>query len=213
VIEFPKAKQKRLMLPGANGLLEAICKTPDNVNDHAVVLICHPHPLYQGSMDNKVVTTLARAFSDLGYRTCRFNFRGVGKSDGQYDKGEGETEDALCLSNWLKDCFPDAALWLAGFSFGSYIAARVADQQNVKRLVTVGPAVEHFDFVPLHIQCPWLILQGEADEVVSSALVRQFVAKTNAQVDFVQFPGVGHFFHGQLNALREAVVKGCSNDS
>lgn len=172
----------------------------------AAAVVCHPHPLQQGTMSNKVVTTVARAFARLGADAVRFNFRGVGKSAGSYADGVGEREDALAVAGWCRDRWPGRRLYLGGFSFGAAVAAAVAARVAPAGLVTVAPPVDRLpaDFVaPL---CPWLLIHGEADDVVPVKPVLDWCAKLPAPPRVVLLRGVGHFFHGRLPALTEAVV-------
>lgn len=204
---FPEAKQHSLMIEGPVGQLEAITQCPESPRD-ITAIICHPHPLYAGTMHNKVVHTLSKAFLELSIKTVRFNYRGVGESEGSYGEGVGETDDALAIARWAKRVAPNDRLWLAGFSFGSYVAARAASELQPEQLVTVAPAVSRFDFSELQpVGCPWLVLQGEADEVVSPEKVYQWVESSPEEPTLIRFPEVGHFFHGQLIALRDTVVE------
>lgn len=163
-------------------------------------------------MTNKVVTTLARTAHELAVPTLRFNFRGVGASSGSFDEGRGETEDALTAVAWGRQRWPDAALWLGGFSFGGVVALRAsttADAGRVARLVTVAPALaRNYDAagdirVPA---CPWLIVQGDADEVVEPSIAIDWAARLQPAPRLVVLPGVGHYFHGQLPALQQHVT-------
>jgi alpha/beta superfamily hydrolase len=170
------------------------------------VIICHPHPLFGGAMGNKVVTTLARTFHDHGMATIRFNFRGVGKSTGAHDQGHGETDDVLAIAAWVKQERPQDTLWLAGFSFGGYVAANAASSLAVAQLITVAPQVSRFDDIDLSkILCPWLVIQGEADDVISPDAVYEWAEHQQPAPTLVRIPGAGHFFHGQLGDLRKVV--------
>lgn len=178
-----------------------------------VGIICHPHPLYEGSMDNKVVTTIARAWQSLGVATLRFNFRGVGKSEGKYGETEGELADLLAVQAWLESKTPHCPLWLSGFSFGSYISAKAASflQQKVQALLSVAPPVHHFDFESLTIpSCPWRIVQGDQDEVVPFNSVLDWYEKLklkNEDVILKVMSGASHFFHGRLIELKAEIVE------
>ena len=152
------------------------------------------------------MTTLERALHELGLATLRFNFRGVGASAGTYDHGNGETDDALAIAAWLARVRPRDALWLAGFSFGSYVALRAAEQLPVKQLIMVAPAVTLRNFAALRApDCPWLVIQGEADEVVDPAAVYAYVAIHDPAPTLVRLPEAGHFFHRRLIELRAIV--------
>ena len=201
-----------LALAGDAGKLEAVVEVPDGVTAPAAFLVvCHPHPLHGGTMDNKVVTTLARSARELGVPTIRFNYRGVGASEGSYDDGRGETQDALIAVAHGRQQWPDAFPWLAGFSFGGAVALRACTTRGVgkvDRLLTVAPALGSHYASPQQIQvpgCPWLLVQGDADEVVDPQLAVAWAEQLEPAPRVVLLPGVGHFFHGKLNELqREA---------
>lgn len=197
-----------LRLPGPAGPLEAITSAPaDDVAAPATAIICHPHPPEGGSMHNKVVHTLARGFGELGLRTLRFNFRGVGHSAGRYDAGAGETEDALAVLEWVRRQRPHDEIWLAGFSFGGYVSLRAAARFPVARLTLVAPAIHRFagTGVPPAPRVPVLVLMGDADEIVPPPEVVEWCEMLAPPPELRLFPGVGHFFHGKLNELRAAV--------
>jgi hypothetical protein len=159
-------------------------------------------------MHNKVVHTLVRGFTDLGLRTVRFNFRGVGASEGSFAHGAGETDDLLAVLAWVRVQRPDDAIWLAGFSFGAYVALRAASAFPVAQLVTVAPAVHLYDFDAFETpQAPWLLIQGTADEVAPPAQVVAWARGQKPAPHVVELPGVGHFFHQRLNDLRRVVVE------
>ncbi len=198
---------ERVMLPGPAGLIEARIEIPQGVTlREAFGVVCHPHPLFGGTLDNKVVYTVARSFHDLGVPTIRFNFRGVGKSEGSYADGIGETDDALAVIAAGREKWPGAALWLAGFSFGGAVALRAAASSAPARLVLIAPAVKR---VPLAgvapPACPWLIVHGDADDTVPHQEVLDWAAQQPLAPQIALLPGVSHFFHGQLPELRNAV--------
>lgn len=201
---------ERLVLQGHAGALEALIETPAADNTSAVGafgVICHPHPLYGGTMDNKVVWALARAFQELGAPTIRFNFRGVGASPGTHDGGRGETHDALAVIDYGRQRWPEAALWLAGFSFGAAVAIRAAGSANPARLVLVAPGINKTDVRDAAPPgCPWLIVQGDADDVVPPGLVIEWARSLAPQPQLAVLPGAGHYFHGRINELRDAVL-------
>lgn len=205
--EFPSAESK-IFLSGPAGKIEALGTTPTKDARNILALICHPHPLFGGTMHNKVVYTLAKALKDLGVRTLRFNFRGVEKSEGSYAEGNGETEDLIAVLAWARHVRPQDALWLAGFSFGGYVATRVASTHpDVKQLITIAPGVESFDFTQFKTpHCPWLVIQGEKDEIVSPVAVYQMVEQQTPPPHLVRIPNAGHFFHGQLGELRQSLI-------
>ncbi len=194
-----------VVVPGPAGTLEAAIDTVGAASG-AVAVICHPHPLEQGTMQNKVVTTLARAFAHLGAFSVRFNFRGVGGSQGRFDDGVGERADALAVVAWSRARWPGLRLYLGGFSFGGGVALTSAAEAQPFGLVTVAPPVEKLppSFVPP--SCPWLLVHGTADDVVPVAPTEAWVAGLAAPPQVVLLEGVGHFFHGQLRTLESAVA-------
>jgi alpha/beta superfamily hydrolase len=199
-------------LDGPAGRLEAVAEVPSGAADPAAfMVVCHPHPLHGGTMHNKVVTTLARTAHALGAPSIRFNYRGVGASEGSYDDGRGEVDDALAAVAAGRQRWPDAALWLAGFSFGGIVALRAsvrAAAGPVKRLVTVAPALGREFSDPADIAlpgCPWLIVQGDADEVIDGALVIDWGRRIVPAAELAVLPGVGHYFHGRLAELQQVV--------
>jgi alpha/beta superfamily hydrolase len=197
---------EHLLIQGQAGALEAIVEET-SVPGSSYALVCHPHPLYGGTMDNKVVTTLARALHDTGIPTLRFNFRGVGASAGGYDAGVGETADADAVASWGAERWPGRTLVIAGFSFGAYVALRLAQQRLPRHLITIAPALELFDAFGMAVpRCPWLVVQGDADEVVDPAAVINWVNGLEPKPRLVVLPGVGHLFHGRLRELHDAVV-------
>ncbi|HUQ51785.1 MAG TPA: alpha/beta fold hydrolase [Gammaproteobacteria bacterium] len=172
----------------------------------ATAVVCHPHPLQDGTMRNKVVTTLSRAFTRLGADTVRFNFRGVGASAGSYADGIGERDDALAVVAWCRARWPQRRVYLGGFSFGGAVAAAIAARAAPAGLVTVAPAVDRLarDFAAP--SCPWLLVHGDADDVVPPQPVVDWAATLATPPRVVLLPGVGHFFHGRLPALIDAVT-------
>jgi alpha/beta superfamily hydrolase len=204
---------ERLRIAGPAGVLEAIVEDPGDSGGPSYAVICHPHPLYGGTMENKVVTTLARALRDAGVATLRFNFRGVMLSAGAYDQGVGEIADADAVASWGELRWPGKTLIIAGFSFGGYVALRLALQRTTARLITVAPAIEMFDALTTATpDCPWLIVQGDADDVVNPKAVIAWAASLNPAPRLVVLPGVGHFFHGHLQELRDAVNSAIRSD-
>lgn len=193
-------------IPGPVGALEAMTTCPAG-EPKGVAVVCHPHPLYGGTMHNKVVHTLARALVELGFRTVRFNFRGVGASAGRYDQGVGETEDALAVLEWARARAPQAPLWLAGFSFGAFMALRAAARFSVAQLILVAPPVQNYPELgpPPVPRAPVLVLQGDRDDVVSPAAVQAWTDAIAPAATLRVIPLAGHFFHGRLNDLRAAL--------
>ncbi|ALP54459.1 hypothetical protein Tel_15605 [Candidatus Tenderia electrophaga] len=196
-----------LFIDGPAGALEALAENFDHL-DNGVLVVCHPHPQHGGTMNNKVVHTLSRAGHELGLATLRFNYRGVGKSGGSYAEGEGETDDLLAVIDWLDETAQPPTVWLAGFSFGAYVAMRASSQRPVDQLITVAPAVHLLRFQGLAPPaCPWLLLQGTADEIVPFEEVRAWIDKLETPPQTVYFEAAGHFFHGRLVELRRAVTE------
>jgi len=196
-----------LYIDGPAGRLEALYDEPA---DHGVAggaVICHPHPQHGGTMHNKVVHTLARAFGRLGFATLRFNFRGTENSEGDYDGGVGELQDALAAIAWMRSRQRDKPVWVAGFSFGAAIAIRAAVADTVDGLVSVAPAISRFasdlDSEP---RCPWLIVHGDRDELVDVEETIAFVNSIAPGPELFVLEGAEHFFHGRLVDLREAVM-------
>ena len=199
------AKLEHVSIAGQAGALEAIVEDP-GVQSPSYGVICHPHPLYGGTMDNKVVTTVARALQETGIPTLRFKFRGVGASAGEFDQGVGETADADAVAAWGAERWAGRSLVIAGFSFGGYVALRLAQQRLPRCLITIAPAVQGFAASTAVPHCPWLVVQGDADELVDPSRVIDWVNTLDPKPRLVVLPGVGHFFHGRLRELRDAVI-------
>jgi alpha/beta superfamily hydrolase len=198
------AQTQRQSITGPSGAIECALDMPSGT-PRGVAVVCHPHPQHGGTMDNKVVQTLARAFVQLGYSAVRFNFRGVGASQGAWAEGAGEIDDALAVVGAFRAV--GQPLLLAGFSFGAYVASIVAsrlaaDGAAAERLVLVAPAASRFDMatVPSDTQ----VIHGESDDVVPLAAVFDWARPQSLPVTVV--PGAGHFFHGQLALLKSLVV-------
>lgn len=199
---------EKLTLAGPAGALEAMLETPEGADDARVAVVCHPHPVYGGTMTNKVVHIIAKAFNELGVAAIRFNYRGVGASAGAYDDSRGETLDTLAVIQWAQVRFPGARLWLGGFSFGGAIALKAAAQVQPERIVTVAPAIQRVDVSRIALpKCPWLLVQGDQDELVDAEDVKAWVATLDSKPELALLPGVDHFFHGRLNELRDVVVR------
>ena len=170
-------------------------------------VVCHPHPLYGGTMDNKVVHTLARAMMECGAPAFRFNFRGVGASGGKFDHGRGEADDLASVVAEGRRRFPSARLWLGGFSFGAFVALRAAARVAPDKLVAVAPPVARFDLGEVaNPDCDWMLAQGDADDVVPSAEVLVWAAKQAHAPRLHVLAGAGHFFHGRLHELKPLVL-------
>lgn len=199
------------LVPGPAGPIEAIVSYPPDFQvGQPIAIVCHPHPLHGGSLNNKVVYTVAKTFNELGVVTLRFNFRGVGESAGSYDQGRGEAEDVLALAQWLRDRFPASPLWLAGFSFGAYVAAR-AQQQGLEaeRLLLIAPPVTMFDFSALgQIEAPGLmVVQGGKDEVIDPDAVADWTKTQDPGLACHWMTSAGHFYHGRLNRLHDIILR------
>jgi len=200
------AGEQPLLLPGAVGNIEAKLHLPviNNLEGppKAVLICCHPHPQFGGTMNNKVVHTVVKTFSKMGVPALRFNFRGIGQSEGDYDEGRGESDDLLMLSNLMQKSWPDSQLWLAGFSFGSWVAAGCAVAAGAKQLLSIAPPVRYFDAVDFQSPaCPWLVLMGEQDEVVEPSEVYAWIDAQLIPPQLIKFPETGHFFHAQIVKL------------
>jgi alpha/beta superfamily hydrolase len=206
---FPRA-ETTLTIPGPAGAIEVAVELPKPEDARrGFAVIAHPNPPEGGTMRNKVVTTCARAFTDSGLAAVRFNFRGVGASQGEFDGGRGEILDMLAVVQWAMQQRPADALWLAGFSFGSWVALLVARQVPVQQMVTIAPPVGRRDFsAVLPPPCPWLLVQGEADEVVSAPAVLEWAQRQDPAPTIVRMPDTGHFFHRRLIDLRGAIRNG-----
>ena len=200
------AQVEQLTIPGPAGGLQALVEAPQAGEIAHFAVVCHPHPLYGGTLVNKVVYTLARAFQELGAATIRFNFRGVGASEGTYDHGAGETEDALAAVAYGRQRWPNASLWIAGFSFGGAIAIRAARQARPERLIAVAPGVTLLDVGSVSPKGPWLIVQGDADDVIEPRYVLDWAGKLAPAPEVSVLAGAGHFFHGRLHELKQVVL-------
>jgi alpha/beta superfamily hydrolase len=203
----PQAAQ----VPGPAGWLEARLEDPlpEGAARQVIGVVCHPHPLHGGTMQNKVVHTAARAMQEAGAATVRFNFRGVGASEGRYDNGAGELLDALAVVEWSRARFGCDALWLAGFSFGAATALQAATAgARPLKLVTIAPPVGRIIVDPTpRPACPWLIVQGDQDELIELAAVRQWAAGYAPAPEIAVLSGAEHFFHGQLALLRATILR------
>jgi uncharacterized protein len=200
---------RRYQLAGAAGAIEVLRDEPVSGKPrHGMAVIAHPHPLFGGTMDNKVVQTLARAFVQAGWTALRFNFRGVGASQGEHDEGRGELDDMLAL---IAAEAPEGPLALAGFSFGSFVASRAAQTlwaaRPIEKIVLVGTAASRFDVATLPTEAHdlTLVIHGEHDDTVPLASVMDWARPQSLPVTVV--PGGSHFFHGQLPLLKSLVAR------
>ena len=204
-----------VLLRGAAGNIEALIDAPATVK--GIALVCHPHPLFGGANTNKVAHTLARAFRDLGYAVIRPNFRGVGKSEGTHDHGEGETEDMLSVISWAESRWGALPLALGGFSFGGYVQVRVAKRlaegiAPPRQLVLVGMAAgdttgsgRSYDTPALPTNVPALVIHGENDDTVALANVLDWARPQEQPI--IVIPGADHFFHGKLHVIRKIIER------
>ena len=206
--EFRPPVPQPAIVEGPLGALEARVEDPaPGVVPGAVGVVCHPHPLHGGTMQNKVVHTLARAMQELGVPTLRFNFRGVGASAGTYGDGIGEVDDALAAIAWARERWRCEALWLAGFSFGAAVSLEAARRARPAALVSVAPPVGRI--IVGHVErpaCPWLVVHGEQDELVDAQAVRAWTAAFDPPPELAMLGDATHFFHGRLGELRTRVM-------
>jgi len=208
--ETPMSKTpraERLFIDGPVGRLEAIFELPAEPTPVGCVVVCHPHPQHGGTMHNKVAHTLARAFVRTGFAALRFNFRGTEESEGVYDEGDGELADALAAIEWMRARYSEAPLWVAGFSFGAAIAVKAAVATEVDGLISVAPAISRFALgLETQPTCPWLIVQGDQDELVDVDETVDWVDGLEPGPELLIIPDGEHFFHGRLLELREVVA-------
>jgi len=191
---------------GPAGQLEGLLESMRDSAPVASAVICHPHPVHGGTMHNKVVHTLARAFIGQGFSVLRFNFRGTGQSEGKYDGGHGELLDALAAIRWMRERGPELQVWLAGFSFGAAITMRASLETEPRGLISVAPAVPRFaDNTDSQPDCPWLIIHGDQDELVDIDETVEWLNKLEPGPELTVFPDTTHFFHGKLVLLRQTV--------
>lgn len=208
--DMPTANE-RFLMPGAIGPLEAVLdfakeEPREQWANPPIAVVCHPHPLHGGTLTNKVAHTVAKAFAELGVTSLRFNFRGVGQSHGSFDQGRGEVDDLLAAVDWLRARHPEAPLWLAGFSFGAFVALSGQAPARAARLLLVAPPVAMFDF-PAEggVNIPWMVVQGESDEIVGPAEVTTWARQQANAPEYVWMDKAGHFFHGRLIELKQRI--------
>ena len=210
---FPNEESTPLVLDGPAGAIEVIVEAAEAHARPLVAVLCHPLPTEGGTMHNKVVTIAARALRESGAATVRFNFRGVGQSEGTFDDGNGEADDLRAVVAWVRRQRPDAKLWLAGFSFGAYVSLKVAAELKPDMLISIAPPAGRgweFDAITPP-DCPWLVIQGEADEIVDPAAVYAWLdglKGLKSTPELVRMPETSHFFHRRLMDLRGAVKNG-----
>ena len=200
--------EERTTIAGPAGALEVALNLPATHPDQeprGIALIAHPHPQQGGTLDNKVAQTLAKTFVALDYASVRLNFRGVGKSEGAFDDGVGETDDALAALAFARSKFPglaSASPVLAGFSFGTFVQTRVAQTVTPERMVLIAPAVSRF--APAPVPADTIVIHGEEDDIVALGDVLAWARPQHLPI--LVFPGCGHFFHGRLPQLQRAIT-------
>jgi alpha/beta superfamily hydrolase len=197
-----------LTLAGPVGALEARLETPDGeIRSDVFGVVCHPHPLFQGTMDNKVTHTIARSMMECGAPAFRFNFRGVGASGGKFDNGRGEADDLAAVVSEGRRRYPAADLWLGGFSFGAFVALRAAHDLAPVKLIAVAPPVARFELGTVaNPDCDWLLAQGDTDDVVPAEAVLAWAAEQPRKPRLHVLAGAGHFFHGRLHELKPLLL-------
>ena len=207
---FPDAADT-LMLPGPAGALELAVDLPGDDVERlpATAIVCHPLPTEGGTMHNKVVTMAARALRESGLATVRFNFRGTGASEGAFDHGLGEQDDLRAVADWVRATRPGDQLWLAGFSFGAYVSLAMAAELQPSMLISIAPPAGRWDFQAITTPTmPWLVVQGDADEIVDPQAVYDWLDGLRAEPELVRMPDTSHFFHRKLIDLRGAIRSG-----
>lgn len=206
---FPSSHTE-FCLNGPAGLLECTANVPEpDVEVPAAIVLSHPHPQHGGTMHNKVVTIMERSMRELGLRTVQFNFRGVGLSQGEHDDGFGEADDLFSVVEWVRHSRPDDDLWLGGFSFGSFVSMRCAQNLQLGQLILVSPPVDRYGFAELEDPgCPWLVVQGDEDDVVNFDSVQLWVESRKSPPKFIAMEQTGHFFHRRLMDLRGLLKNG-----
>jgi alpha/beta superfamily hydrolase len=200
---FPEAGEA-FFINGPAGVLECLADLPDPEQARpGCAIICHPHPQHGGTLRNKVVTIIERSLRELGLATVRFNFRGVGDSAGEFAEGVGEADDLRAVIDWVQAVRPNDQLWLGGFSFGAYVSLKVAPEYDIAQLISIAPPAERYNSDDLSAPgCPWLVVQGDEDEVVSAEAVQAWAQSRVPQPELVMMEGAGHFFHRRLMDLR-----------
>lgn len=207
--------EHRILVSGPAGQMDVALSIPAG-NIAGFAIVCHPHPLMGGTMDNKVVTTLARVCRDAGLLAIRFNFRGVAASAGSFDQGQGEQQDVLALAQWAQAQFALPWRVLAGFSFGAYVSAQVhvgvmaaASATAKPRLLLVAPPVTRFELSAQALSSGTRVIYGDADEVVDPTAIADWLRAASGDVQITVVPSAGHFFHGQLGVLKAWAQSAC----
>lgn len=211
-LAWPEGKTRKQsgFIAGPDGALEVDVELPD-VSPKGFVVVCHPHPQQGGTKDNKVVYMTARAVRQAGFASLRFNFRDTGRSEGTYDEGRGEQDDLRAVRNWASHASGLSTVGLAGFSFGSAVALRVASTDGAVGLVTIGLPSAYFDERLPRPDCPWLAVVSDNDEIIDPGDSIAAVEKLEPPVELRIMEGAGHFLHGRLSELRRHVHDFWSN--
>lgn len=199
-----------VMLAGAAGPIEALLQERDEHDHTLTAVVCHPHPLYGGTLHNKVTHRVASVLHGLGAAVLRFNFRGVGKSAGTHDRGVGELEDARVALDYLRERYPSARRWAAGFSFGSWVASRLAaSEPEIERLILIAPPVHTQTFEEMRtLATPKLVVQGTGDAVCRLEKLEAVWPEWAEPKRLMRVPGASHFFDRQLAELGDALLEG-----
>ena len=197
-------QRETLLLDGAVGKIEVVINRPKSA-PRGIALIAHPHPLFGGTLDNKVVQTLATTFTELDCVSVRMSFRGVGQSEGVHDEGRGETEDMLLVADFATQEYGDLPIFLAGFSFGGFVQTRVATRLTAKKMVLIAPAAGRFDVA--QVAADTLVVHGEVDDTVPLQAVLDWARPQNLPI--VVIPGADHFFHRRLHLIKQLVLTAC----
>jgi alpha/beta superfamily hydrolase len=206
----PISRLQPMMLAGAAGPIEALLQEHDPHDHTLVAVICHPHPLFGGTLHNKVVHRVASTLHGMGAAVLRFNFRGVGKSAGTHDRGIGELDDARVALAWIAERHPGARQWVGGFSFGSWVASRLAaSAPEAERLILVAPPVHTQTFEEMqHCSTPKLVIQGTADDICKPENLDRVFPTWAEPKRLMKVEGASHFFDKHLAGLAEAILEG-----
>lgn len=198
---------KKFYLTGGAGKMECLLDLPEEA-PRGIALVAHPHPLYGGTMENKVTQTLARTFVTLGYATARFNFRGVGESEGEHDRGHGEVDDMLVMLNHMQEQYPGLPVALSGFSFGTFVQAQLqarlaAEGKSIERMVLVGTAAGKWPMPSVPEDT--ILIHGELDDTITLQMVFDWARPL--EIPVIVIPGADHFFHRRLNPIKNLVLQ------
>ncbi len=200
---------KKFYLTGLAGKMECLLDLPEDA-PRGIALVAHPHPLYGGTMENKVTQTLARTFVSLGYATARFNFRGVGESEGEHDRGHGEVDDMQVMLNHMREQYPGLPVALSGFSFGTFVQAQLharlaaeGKAEAIERMVLVGTAAGKWPMPAVPEDT--ILIHGEQDDTITLQMVFDWARPL--EIPVVVIPGADHFFHRRLNPIKNLVTQ------